>query len=663
MERGANNSNDTTHSLAYLTPGVYRRPQPAHRDDIAVVRTDVAGFVGFAERGPLPANGEISLGLKKLAVRLTSWKEYRAVFGGFTAFGCLAYAVRAFFENGGTTCYVVRVAATNVDPGERPRVASLALPAALRVFPKTSDQPSLKAKAVAGQRVVIIQNAEAIADGDLIEIGSSGTTEFCTVVDRREETVTLARNLAADHPPSETWLGVYDPALVVTALSSGNWGNRIRLEMSPLESGSQVTAFALRVTLEPGIDRSAPVEEEFYSHLSLTPKDPFYAPRRVNGVSNLIELQVQINDAKKPRPLLVAGGPLARGAVRLQGGQDGLSKVDVLDFTGGLADMRGLRLLEDLNEVSMLCVPDAVFEPPIVLESPAPPAHAPCAKPPKPPEPDPLAEDPTARRPALDEQKVTYIYGTMIEQCERLRDRVAILEAPAERRTPQQLSGWALQFPTRFAALYYPWLKIPDPAEIEGATRRVPPGGHVAGIYARIDNQFGVQRPPANAALEFVTDVVDEVDSVQQENLNPYGVNVIRSFAGRGIRVWGARSLAGAGDADWRYIHTRRLMSMIEESVDHSMQWAVFEPNNEALRRTLVHSLSVFLETIWRKGGLKGAVPSEGFYVRCDETNNPGSVVDLGKIVCQVGVAVAAPMEFLVFEIRHMPGGAQILEF
>jgi phage tail sheath protein FI len=370
-----------------------------------------------------------------------------------------------------------------------------------------------------------------------------------------------------------------------------------------------------------------------------------------------------MNESRAPRPLLVGDGPLALGAVRLQGGQDGLSKVDVLDFTGGLADMRGLRLLEDINEVSILCVPDAVFEAPIVLKSPAPPAHDPCSRPPKPPVPDPAAEDPTARPPAFDEQKVTNIYRTMIEQCERLRDRVAILEAPAERRTPQQLSGWAQQFPTRFAALYHPWLKIPDPAELGGPTRRVPPGGHVAGIYARIDNQFGVQRPPANAALEFVTEVVDDVNSLQQENLNPYGVNVIRSFAGRGIRVWGARSLAGAGDADWRYIHTRRLMSMIEESVDHSMQWAVFEPNNEALRRTLVHSLSVFLETIWRKGGLKGAVPSEGFYVRCDETNNPGSVVDLGKIVCQVGVAVAAPMEFLVFEIRHMPGGAQILEF
>jgi hypothetical protein len=628
----------------------------------------------------LPAGGEKEAGLNRVAVRLTSWREYRSVFGGFTAFGCLAYAVRAFFENGGTTCYVVRVAATNAKPGNQPHAASLALPSSLRAFPQKSDQPSLKAKAVAGQQTLIVENAESIAVGDLIEIGSGGTTEFFAVVDRTGETLTLARKLVADHLPADTSLAVYDPAVVVTAISRGNWattisqenwstaispgnwGNRIKLDVSPLEAKSEVKEFALRVTLDPGIDRSAPFEEEFYSQLSLDIKSPFYAPRRINAVSTLIRFEVQMNAEGEPRPLLVSSGPLARGAVKLQGGLDGLSEVDVPDFTGGLADMRGLRLLEDINEVSILCVPDAVFEAPIVLKRPTPPAHDPCAKPPKPPEPDPVAEDPTARPPALDDQKITNLYFAMIDQCERLRYRVAILDAPAKRRTAQQLTDWATLFPTRFAALYYPWLKIPDPAEIEGAIRKVPPSGHIAGVYARIDNQFGVQRPPANAELEFVTEVVDDVDSFRQEYLNPFGVNVIRSFAGRGIRVWGARSLAGSRDADWRYIHTRRLMSMIEESVDNSTQWAVFEPNNEALRQTLVHSLSVFLETIWRKGGLKGAVPSEGFYVRCDETNNPSSVVDLGQIVCQVGVAVAAPMEFLIFEIRHKPGGAQILE-
>jgi phage tail sheath protein FI len=182
-------------------------------------------------------------------------------------------------------------------------------------------------------------------------------------------------------------------------------------------------------------------------------------------------------------------------------------------------------------------------------------------------------------------------------------------------------------------------------------------------VYARIDNQFGVHRPPANAELKFVTDVSEEISGVQQEYLNPYGINAIRAFPGRGIRIWGARSLADTQrDRDWRFIHVRRLMSMIEESIDDSMQWAVFEPNDETLRRTLVHSLSVFLEAIWRQGGLKGAVSAEGFYVKCDETNNPQAVIDRGQLICEVGIAVAAPMEFIIFEVRQQPGGAQIVE-
>jgi phage tail sheath protein FI len=139
-------------------------------------------------------------------------------------------------------------------------------------------------------------------------------------------------------------------------------------------------------------------------------------------------------------------------------------------------------------------------------------------------------------------------------------------------------------------------------------------------------------------------------------------VNAIRSFNGRGIRIWGARSLADPNDSDWRFIHARRLMSMIEESVYKSMQWTVFEPNDFSLRRTLVHSLSVFLEAIWRQGGLKGALPAEGFYVKCDETNNPPSVIDSGQLICEVGIAIAAPMEFIVFEIRQAAASAEIVE-
>lgn len=267
--------------------------------------------------------------------------------------------------------------------------------------------------------------------------------------------------------------------------------------------------------------------------------------------------------------------------------------------------------------------------------------------------------------PSWTSEQTALLYHAMVDQCERLRDRVAILDYRPTRTVPTaaQLLAWRNQFVTRFGAIYYPWLVVPNAANPAGPPRPLPPSGHVAGIYARIDNQFGVQRPPGNEPFEFVTDVQQEISSIQQEQLNPYGINVIRSFPGRGIRIWGVRSLAKAeADPAWQFIHVRRVMSMIEESVDESMQWAVFEPNDEALRKTVVHSLSVFLEAIWQRGGLKGNVPAEGFYVKCDETNNPQSVIDAGQLVCEIGVAVAAPMEFLVFEIRHSPSGAAVIE-
>jgi uncharacterized protein len=231
--------------------------------------------------------------------------------------------------------------------------------------------------------------------------------------------------------------------------------------------------------------------------------------------------------------------------------------------------------------------------------------------------------------------------------------------------TPAQALKWRNQLGyqdpvARFAAVYYPWLKVPDELGIEGPNRTVPPSGHVAGAYAYTDNNSGVQKPPANVELQFVSDLQLEVTSQQQGFLNPAGVNCIRPFPGRGIRVWGARSLSQ--DPNWRYIHRRRLMSMIEDSVEQASRWVVFRTNDDDLQRMLTHSLNVFLQTIWLAGGLLGARPSEGYFVKCDSTNNTPTTIDAGQLVCQVGVAVAAPMEFLVFEMRRSVAGAQVVE-
>jgi hypothetical protein len=652
----------------YLTPGIYRHARQTERRDVQLVRTDVAGFAGFAERGPLVT--EVS-DPRRAVVRITSWKEFVATFGGFIRYGYLAYAVRAFFENGGTTCHVVRVA--GISPGlsakqrlDAPRRATFAMP-----WREREPLPKVASKVPAGATSLALTGAPNVAPGDLLRITQVSdpktraikADEFAMVVEREGETVHLGTRLRFDYD-EQAELRVFDPAFRVTATSAGNWGTRLSVAITLLENARE---FSLRVRVERARGfRGEATEEEFFNHLSLdkgSPDEPnpYYAPLHVNTVSNLLHIDVTPSlGGESPTLLLDGTKSLVCDTFSLQGGQDGMARLETRDVTGGTDDLRGVRLLEEIDEVAILCTPDAVFELPV----PSPPPEAEVPDPCAPNENDPVAgevsvEDATAQPPA---QNTVEIYRAMLDQCERRKDRVAILDVPANLRTAEKQKQWAHMLETRFAALYHPWLVVPDEAAIEGSTRQIPPSGHVAGIYARIDNSLGVHWPPANAPLDFISDVAEEISDLDQQNLNPYGINAIRSFHGRGIRLWGARSLAGKSDADWRFIHVRRLMSMIEESVDKSTQWAVFEPNNEALRRTLVHSLSVFLEVIWHQGGLKGDRPAQGFYVKCDETNNPTAIVDAGRVVCEVGVAVAAPMEFLVFEIRQMPGAAELVE-
>src|SRR5438132_3951514 len=223
----------------YQTPGVYRQPQPAENDDIRLVRTDVAGFVGFAERGPLPRPGATVEELRRTAVRLTSWQQFLATFGGFMPYSYLAYAVRAFFDNGGTTCHVVRVAALTPEKSFlRPRTAFFVLPSA----PPSESGDAFVAPATAGdsELTIIGSNSDSqgeIVVGDLVEIRDEGATERLMVVERDSDRIRLARKLSYEFPQGAV-VSKYEPALVVTAISAGNWANRIKLTVTQLTPGN-----------------------------------------------------------------------------------------------------------------------------------------------------------------------------------------------------------------------------------------------------------------------------------------------------------------------------------------------------------------------------------------------------------------------------------------
>jgi phage tail sheath protein FI len=638
----------------YLTPGIYRTTPAPPPPPLTLVRTDIAGFVGFAERGPLPEDFAPGVDAALVARRLTGWAEYQAAFGSFLANGYLAYAVRAFFENGGDTCYVVRVAATataQIPLDHQAIAASVVLPAG----------PVQAAGTLAGPggtyTVKITLTPPLTPDaliGNMVTISHSGLSHTAIVQGTLADgSFLLSATLDAQFAAGDA-VTLYPTAATITARSRGFWGNRIRLQFTQLDAG----AFGLAVTVDLGPD-TMPREQEFYRRLVLDPTKPNDAAATLAAQSNLITLQ------SNGAPISFdPAGPLGGRVVYLEGGRDGLADVSLSDFSGSTTNRRGLRLLEEIDEVAIIAIPDAVL-------TIAPPLRAkpvelpPCTPPPAHSSPV-LPPDPTAVPKTLSDGDRSTLQMLMIEQCERLNYRVALIDPPSGLQ-PDTMSLWPAQpaqglinRSARFAALYYPWLRVPDPLGVEGPNRTVPPSGHVAGAYAQVDLSVGVQHPPANVALVSAANIAQDISDLQQGPLNTANVNAIRAFRGRGIRIWGARSLA-ADDA-WRFIHVRRLMSAIEETVQRSSRWAIFEVNDTTLRKTLTHSLNVLLEGIWAKGGLQGSAPDQGFYVKCDDTNNPQSVIDAGQVICKVGVAIAAPMEFLVFEIRQDVTGGVVVE-
>lgn len=233
-------------------------------------------------------------------------------------------------------------------------------------------------------------------------------------------------------------------------------------------------------------------------------------------------------------------------------------------------------------------------------------------------------------------------------------NRMVVLDPPADRVKPQDVVDWLDQFGRRsmFGALYYPWVKVPNPRNV-GRSILVPPSGHMMGVWGRTDETRGVYKAPANEVPKGITGLAYDVNFREQELLNPLGINCIRKFPNRGIRIWGARTLVEPDKTEWRYISVRRLISYIERSIEVGTQWAVFEPNDEQLWRQARYCVMNFLERIWREGALFGATPEQAFYVKCDAENNTPETMTLGRLYIDVGVCPVRPAEFVVFRISQ----------
>lgn len=246
---------------------------------------------------------------------------------------------------------------------------------------------------------------------------------------------------------------------------------------------------------------------------------------------------------------------------------------------------------------------------------------------------------------------VSDMQNDILNHCDRMGDRFAVLDSMRNADADGVLTQQRKIVNSANGALYFPWIKTLQNCSI-------PPCGHVAGIYARSDSQIGVHKAPANEILEGVLDLAVDVDNAMQATLNPEGINCLRAFAGRGIRVWGARTVQQTGA--WTYVNVRRLFITVIRWALRFMNPVVYEPHSPGLWARITRELTAYLSELYRRGGFLGATPQEAFFVKCDAENNPREVRDAGMVIADIGLAVAAPAEFIVVRISHGIEGAEV---
>jgi phage tail sheath protein FI len=667
----------------YETPGVYFERVDAAGPAITAIRTDIAGFVGIAARGPLDT-----------PVPIQSWRQFQAYFGDFTGQGFLAYTVRAFFENGGRRCWVVRVASD--DPLGGVATAS----AALRRVPPFGSPPGTPP----GPAVWAIEAYSPGVWGNDLTILLQETHRAQTVsipaASRPEATAVAATGGFRRAMFVRVSQGALQPVFkVVSLVDSANgwlvWQHSRAEERLPYDS-----PLALPSDYDPdapllidSIEYALVVKEAgevraVYEGLALVPEDvERYGPARLGPTVIPTGHDPRQRIPSAPPPVIIrelrappfsVPQPLQTGEHQLVGGADGLALLSAYDFIGEAISpldsdvtkrrkRRGLRALDDVDEVAIVAIPDIHVQPIARPRSvPLPPCEPdPCLPGPPPPPVEPHVPE-LELPPVFSEDDIARVQAALVQHCEDRRDRIAVLDPPLAASRDDALGvgairAWRKRFDSKYAALYYPWVRVAEPLRPAPAlTRAIPPSGHVAGQYAHADFDVGVHKAPANAPLVWAQDVTAAVNDAMHGLLNREGINAIRAMPGRGLRIFGARTVSG--DPDWRYVNVRRLMMMIEKAIYLSTQWAVFEPNDPFTRAKLRLSLTSFLIALWQQGALMGDMIDAAFFVRCDDDNNPPSERANGRLLAEVGVAPSQPFEFVVLRVGRAQNEFEVRE-
>lgn len=280
---------------------------------------------------------------------------------------------------------------------------------------------------------------------------------------------------------------------------------------------------------------------------------------------------------------------------------DNIAKL-IIGKDEGVGKKSGLHLFDEIQDISLICAPGVT---------------------------DPAAQD------------------AILTHCEKNRFRFAVLDSP------ETLDGGIDTMPmprdSIMGAYYFPWVQMYD--MVADQNLYVPPSGGICGVYGRVDSTRGVHKAPANELFKTALGLKYNLTDAEQEMLNPKGINCIRDFPGRGIRVWGARTISS--NPEWRYVNVRRLFCMVEQSLQNGTNWVVFEPNTRDLWKKITRNITAFLLNIWKSGALFGSTPEEAFYVRCDDELNPPESIDAGYVTIELGLAPAKPAEFVVFRVSQ----------
>lgn len=591
----------------YLAPGVYVEETSFRAKSIQGVGTSTTAFVGPTRKGPLGMASDV----------ITSFGEFERIYGGLAnltianadTVNFMAHAAKAFFDNGGGRLYVARTftamgpnqAARTIEANSASADVTDDSDAVVASFRARSPGSGLNGFIIVYQKLTPATRTtlDAASTGSMVRTGAGPFAYF--VKD------------AAGLWNVETPVGDGTDALDLGSLADDTRLVTVNLEIRPGAQNAEDDAEGGPIVME-GLGLGPGHPRRITDTLAQTPTS------RANALSQ----PYWFSEAGSPtthalRAALFSSDEEVSVAYELKNGVDGDVSAPVDASIQTVSYTEALELLEEISDIAIVAAPGSSA---------------------------------TAGSQAVQNALITH--------AERMQYRVAVLDTP-QGQSPGDARNVRAALDSRHAALYYPWVVVPNPSarpadDTIPKELVLPPSGFMCGIYARNDVQRGVWKAPANEVVRGALRFERELSKGEQEVLNPEGINCLRTFFGRGNRVWGARTVSS--DPEWTYINVRRYFNYVENSIDRSTQWAVFEPNGPALWSNITDTISSFLFAEWRSGALLGASPEEAYFVRCDRSTMTQADLDNGRLICEVGIAAIKPAEFVIFRIGQKTADA-----